>query len=145
MPFHQEDRTRYLKSRQRLCNETLVTVAEYFDNLFNSQMADGLLTKKHVKQILFCAKHELRHKLAKCYKDRIHNLANHCYRCKDCSHERSYAYHQNKPKSTYVTTMAITAVTITTRATTNKSTRGSPQVQQQGLQALSPAKEPAHF
>ena len=108
-------------------------------------MADGSLTKKHVKQILFCAKHELRHKLAKCYKDRIHNLANHCYRCEDCSHERSYAYHQNKPKSTYVTTMAITAVTITTRATTNKSTRGSPQVQQQGLQALSPAKEPAHF
>jgi hypothetical protein len=59
MSFHQEDRTRYLESRQCLCDETLATVAEYFDNIFNSQMADGLLTKKCEKQIKFRAKREL--------------------------------------------------------------------------------------
>ena len=55
MSFHQEDRNRYLESGRRLCNETLVTVSKYFDNIYNSQMADGSLTKKREKQIEFCA------------------------------------------------------------------------------------------
>ena len=50
MLFHQEDHTWYLESRRCLCNETLETVAEYLDNIYNLQVADGLLTKKRDKQ-----------------------------------------------------------------------------------------------
>ncbi len=45
MSFHQEDRNRYLESGRRLCDETLTTVAKYLNNIFNSQMADGSLTR----------------------------------------------------------------------------------------------------
>ena len=45
MSFHQEDCTRYLESRQRLCDETLETVTKYFDNIYNLQVADGSLKK----------------------------------------------------------------------------------------------------
>ena len=60
MSFRQEDRTRYLESGRRLCNKTLATVTEYFDNIFNLQMADGSLTKKGENQSEFRAKSELR-------------------------------------------------------------------------------------
>ncbi len=75
MSFHQEDRNWYLESGRRLCDETLATVSEYFDNIYNSQMADGSLTKKREKQIEFRAKHELRHEMAKRYNDKIRHLA----------------------------------------------------------------------
>ena len=51
MLFHQEDRTRYLESGRRLCDETLVTVTKYFNNIFNSQMVNGSLMKKCEKHI----------------------------------------------------------------------------------------------
>ena len=76
MLFHQEDRARYLESGQCLCNETLEIVTEYFDNIFNLQVANGSLTKKHEKKIKFCSKRKLRHKMAKRYNDKIRNLAN---------------------------------------------------------------------
>ena len=99
MSFHQEDRTRYLKSRQRPCNEKLETVAEYFENIFNSQVAGGLLTKKHEKQIKFCAKHELPHKMAKRYNDKIRNLVNQHYRHDNRRHEHSYTHCRNNDKN----------------------------------------------
>ena len=95
MSFHQEDRTRYLESRQRLCDETLETIAKYFDNIYNSH---GLLTKKREKQIKFCAKRKLRHKITKRYNDKIRNLANQRYGRDDRRHERSYSHHQNYDK-----------------------------------------------
>ena len=50
MSFHQEDRARYLESGRCLCNETPEIITEYFDNIFNLQVANGLLTKKHEKK-----------------------------------------------------------------------------------------------
>jgi hypothetical protein len=46
MSFHLEDRNRYLESGLRLYDKTLATVSKYFDNIYNSQMTDGSLTKK---------------------------------------------------------------------------------------------------
>jgi hypothetical protein len=65
MSFHQEDCNRYLESGRPLCDETPVTVAEYFENIFNLQMANGSLTKKRDKQIEFRAKRELCHEMVK--------------------------------------------------------------------------------
>ena len=39
MSFHKEDRAKYVESGQRLADETLKSLADYFDNIFNSQVA----------------------------------------------------------------------------------------------------------
>ena len=39
MSFHKEDRAKYVKCSQRLSNEMLESVAEYFENIFNLQVA----------------------------------------------------------------------------------------------------------
>ena len=97
--FHQEDRTRYLKSRRRLCNETLETITKYFNNIYNLQVADGSLTKKREKQIKFRAKHELRHEMAKRYNDKICNFANQRYGCNDRHQERGHSHCRTYDKS----------------------------------------------
>ncbi len=51
MPFHSEDRGKYVKRGQHLSNKTLESVAEYFENIFNLQVAAGSLAKKREHQI----------------------------------------------------------------------------------------------
>jgi hypothetical protein len=46
MSFHKEDRAKYIESSQHLVEETPESLAEYSDNIFNSQVADGSLAKK---------------------------------------------------------------------------------------------------
>jgi hypothetical protein len=99
MLFHQEDRTWYLESRQRLCNKTLATAAKYFDNIFNLQMANGSLTKKREKQIESRAKCELCHKMMKCYNDKICHFANQRYRRDNRRHKRGHLHRQTFNKS----------------------------------------------
>jgi hypothetical protein len=55
MSFHSEDCAKYVESRQRLCNKTLESVAEYFENIYNSQVANGSLAKKSEHQVEYCA------------------------------------------------------------------------------------------
>ncbi len=49
MSFHAEDRVRYLKSGWRLVDNNLESIAEYFENILNSHVAKGSLTKKREK------------------------------------------------------------------------------------------------
>ncbi len=49
--FHSEYRTKYLKSRQCPANKKLESVTKYFENIFNSQVADGSLTKKRKRAV----------------------------------------------------------------------------------------------
>ena len=51
MSFHSEVRAKYAKSGQRLSNETFKSVAEYLQNIFKLQIADGSLAKKCKRQI----------------------------------------------------------------------------------------------
>ncbi len=99
MSFHLEDRNRYLKSGRRLCDETLMTVSEYFDNIYNLQMAGSSLTKKQEKQIEFRAKRELRHEMAKRYSDKICHFANKRYGHDDCRRERGRSHRRAFDKS----------------------------------------------
>ena len=99
MSFHQEDRNRYLESGRRLCDETLATVSEYFDAIYNSQMADGSLTKKREKQIEFRAKRELRHDMAKRYNDKIRHFANQRYGREERHKERGNSHRRIFDKS----------------------------------------------
>jgi hypothetical protein len=98
MSFHQEDRTRDLKSELRLCDETLETVAKYFNNIYNSQVTDGSLMKKREKQIKFHAKRKFRHKMAKRYNNKIRNFANQRYGCNDCRHEHGHLHRRTYNK-----------------------------------------------
>jgi hypothetical protein len=51
MSFHQEDRAKYVESGRCLIEETLESLAEYFENIYNSQVAHGSLHKKRECQI----------------------------------------------------------------------------------------------
>ena len=45
MSFHRSDCTEYLHSRRKLYNETLATLTEYFESVFDAQVADSTLRK----------------------------------------------------------------------------------------------------
>jgi hypothetical protein len=65
MSFHSEDCAKYVEGRQCLSNKTLESVAEYFKNIFNSQVADGSLAKKHKHQIKHHMRGQMRYELRK--------------------------------------------------------------------------------
>jgi hypothetical protein len=71
MSFHSEDCAKYVESGQRLRGEMLESVAEYFENTFNLQVADGSLAKKRECQIKQCVRCEMRHKLCKQYDEKV--------------------------------------------------------------------------
>jgi hypothetical protein len=64
---HSKDCANHVESGSRLCNETLKSVAEYFENIYKLQVADGSLAKKCEHQIKYPAKCKLRHMLEKQY------------------------------------------------------------------------------
>ncbi len=117
MSFHSEDRAKYIESGQRLSDETLESVAEYFENIFNSQVADGSIVKKCKHQIEQLMRHKMHHKLRKQYDKKVchvtewhrggdgcHNRqGNKYYRhdykwqdCKDSSRHSNYNKHKKK-------------------------------------------------
>jgi hypothetical protein len=59
MSFHSNDCAKYVASGCRLCDKMLESVAEYFKNIFNSQVADGSLGKKWERQIEHCVRREM--------------------------------------------------------------------------------------
>ncbi len=94
MSFHKEDRAKYMEIGQRLVEEMLKSLAEYFENIFNSQVADGSLAKKHTCEIKQCVRRKMHHELCRRYNKKVCHVTecryegdNHCnrwpekYRC----------------------------------------------------------------
>jgi hypothetical protein len=50
MSFQKEDRAKYVESGRHLFEETLKSLAEYFKNIFNTQVADGSLANVQAYQ-----------------------------------------------------------------------------------------------
>jgi hypothetical protein len=71
MSFHKEDRAKYVKSGQHLSNEMLESVAEYFEKIFNLQVADGFLAKKRERQIKQRVRRKMRHELRNRYNEKV--------------------------------------------------------------------------
>ncbi len=71
MSFHKEDRAKYVESSQHLSNEKLEFVAEYFENIFNLQVADGSLANKHKRQIKQRMRRKINHKLGKQFHEKV--------------------------------------------------------------------------
>jgi hypothetical protein len=74
MSFHKEDRAKYVESGRRLSDETLELLAKYFDNFFNSQVADGSLAKKHKRQNEQCVRGKMHHELRKRYDEKVQQV-----------------------------------------------------------------------
>jgi hypothetical protein len=72
MSFHAKDQAKYVKSGLRLSNETLESVTEYFENIFNLQVADGSLANKRERQIEQRMRRKMRHKLWKRFNKKGH-------------------------------------------------------------------------
>ncbi len=71
MSFNSEDHAKYIESGQRLSVEMLESVAEYFENIFDSQVADSSLAKKCEHQIEQHVRRKMRCELRKQYKEKV--------------------------------------------------------------------------
>jgi hypothetical protein len=71
MSFHQEDRAKYVERGRRLIEETLKSLAEYFKNIYNSQVADGSLHKKRECQIKQRVRRNMHHELCKRFDEKV--------------------------------------------------------------------------
>jgi hypothetical protein len=97
MSFHKEDRAKYLKSGQRLSNEMLESVAEYFENFFNSQVADGSLAKKR-NQIKQCVRRKMHHELRKRYDEKVRHVMERHHGGDDRHSRQGNKYHHHNYK-----------------------------------------------
>ncbi len=83
MSFDKEDRAKYIMSGQHLSDKTIKSVAEYLENIFNSQVAEGSLAKKHEHQIEQPVRHKMRHKLRKRFDEEVRRVTERCHGADD--------------------------------------------------------------
>jgi hypothetical protein len=98
MSFHSEDRVKYVKSGQRLSNKRLKSVAEYFKNIFNLQVADGSLAKKHEHQLEQCVRHNMSHELLKRYDEKVRRVMEQSHRGDGCHSRQGNKYYRHDYK-----------------------------------------------
>jgi hypothetical protein len=98
MSFHKEDREMYAKSVQCLRNEMLKSVAEYFKNIFNLQVADGSLAKKREHQIEQGVRRKMRHKLRKRFNEKVRRVTEQRHRGDDRHSRRGNKYYRHDYK-----------------------------------------------
>ena len=58
MSFHKSDRSEYVRSGHRLCDESLATLTQYFESIHNARIGDGLLQKKCEDQVRQAARRD---------------------------------------------------------------------------------------
>ncbi len=75
MSFHCLDCAEYVCSGRKLSNETLQTLAEYFESIFLARISDDLIQRKYNKQLCLVAKCKLCHELEECYKEKLKRLS----------------------------------------------------------------------
>jgi hypothetical protein len=109
MTFHRSDRAEYLRSGRKLCDETLASLAAYFESGFDARVADGLLRKLRDEQVRVQAQNKYRHELQTRYHDKLKCLANNRKRehswqrdgCDGSSHggklRKQSTYRERKP------------------------------------------------
>jgi hypothetical protein len=98
MSFYRSDRAEYLHSRCKLCDETLATLAEYFESGFDVRVADSMLRKLRDEQVRVKARNEYRHKLQARYHDKLKRLANSQRRKHSWRRDRDGSNHGGKSR-----------------------------------------------
>ncbi len=75
MTFHQTDRAEYVRSGRKLHEESLKTLAEYFETIYDSRASEGLVPRCQLDKIQADAKREMRHELRERYDRKLHHFA----------------------------------------------------------------------
>jgi hypothetical protein len=96
--FHKEDRAKYVEGGRHLSDEMLESLAEYFENIFNLQIADGSLAKKCERQIEQHVRCKMCHALCKQYDEKVRHVTKHCYGGDGHHNKRNDKYHHHNFK-----------------------------------------------
>ena len=86
--FHWDDRAEYVRSSCKLCKETLQTLTEYFETIYNAQKNNGTHWCHQLNRAWADVKCEMRHKLQEHYACKLRHFANH--RKSDRSHSAQH-------------------------------------------------------
>ena len=77
MTFHKSYRAKYIRSGCKLHKETLQTLAEYFNSIYDSQMSDGTFQHHQLNKVCADMKREMHHKLEERYACKLHHFVDH--------------------------------------------------------------------
>jgi hypothetical protein len=75
MSFHCSNHVEYIRSGRKLSNETIQTLAKYFESIFLGRLSNGSIQRKHDEQLCAAAKRELRHELEERYRIKLKRLS----------------------------------------------------------------------
>jgi Zn-finger protein len=75
MTFHKTDRAEYVRSGRKLRDETLQTLAEYFESIYDTRQNDGHYRRMQVEKVRSDAKREMRHELEQRYARKLKRFA----------------------------------------------------------------------
>jgi hypothetical protein len=98
MCFHKEDRAKYIESIRHLSNQMLKSVAEYFKNIFNLQVADGSLARKCKRQIEQCVRREVHHELHQRFDEKVRRVMERPHRGDDRHNRGGNKYYRHNYK-----------------------------------------------
>jgi hypothetical protein len=73
--------------------QDLESVAEYFENIFNLQVADGSLAKKRKCQIKQCMRHKVSHKLRQRFNEKVRSVTEGPHRGDNCHSRQGNKYY----------------------------------------------------
>ena len=73
--FHRTDRVEYVRSGRKLCKQTLKSIAEYFESIYNSRLSKGLVPRRQLDKIRADAKRKMRHKLRERYDCKLRHFS----------------------------------------------------------------------
>ena len=74
MTFHKSNRAKYVCSGCKLSKETLKTLVEYFELIYNSCLSQDLVPCRRLEKTQANAKHEMRHELQEQYDRKPHHF-----------------------------------------------------------------------
>jgi hypothetical protein len=92
MTFHKSERDQFIMSGRRLAEETIKSVTEYFESLYNVKKSSGKL-QKQLKQRDH-KKDEARGSIKSRYDDKVRNMADECH----TSRSRNYCDDRNRDR-----------------------------------------------
>ena len=123
--FHKTDRAEYVCSGRKLCEETLQTLAEYFELIYETRMNDGYYRRMQVEKVRFDAKRKMRHELEQHYACKLKHFASERrpekpYAMQGRGNDSTAAMSTDVARST--TAIATTTTSATTCASTSATT-----------------------
>ena len=74
MTFHRSDQAEYVRSGRKLCVESLKSLAEYFETIYDSCASEGLVPRRQLDKIRANAKREMHHELRERYDRKLRHF-----------------------------------------------------------------------